>query len=541
MTVQFMDGFDLHIDEFATGAVLAQGDAEAHWGRGATIASYDFVPTGVGTGQAIAWDDGPCSRVMGEGVTRRRIGFWARPVVDSGEELFFSIGNAGLTGGGEDRYDIRIQDEQLRFGLLTDNGSTFNLLDTEPYTNGVWSYFEIYIDTTRVDISINKSTVFSNTHNLSFPNEIQIRWNFGGLGIFSTPTLVDHYWESDGDPLGSQDILAVSISAGVDEWKNPSGGCKGHLIFGDFNPADPSSWTADTRQYKSEPVRVNANSEISADEPNLPNRMNICNYVWGNNPDTGLPWTSTDLANLTYWGLCFHDFTDPGFDGDKIRVGSICFNILRNNNGMPLIEFEPARGLVAYDGNWGKSNSNLGITAVTSQIPRPNTLLVADSDYLTATDPEGCLTFQRISAPITPVSTVGITFAEERRTYPWRDWMLISGTGSRFDSYFVSAYSVLAEGNKEFQSNYVHINYENITGAAAFVRGVWQYSLNDETNRWSQPQQIYRLADTDYQHGVVKLKVRGNGTAMQIRIESDADNPFKINGWTKFVTSDGAP
>lgn len=107
-----------------------------------------------------------------------------------------------------------------------------------------------------------------------------------------------------------------------------------------------------------------------------------------------------------------------------------------------------------------------------------------------------------------------------------------------YESYFVTAYSLLGEGNKDFQNNYITVYIENDSELhSLFVQGVWDYSLLETTKRWSNEQQCYNFADMD-DFGVVfrKLKIRGRGKVLQLRFSSDAQNPFTFIGYSAFVS-----
>ncbi len=148
----------------------------------------------------------------------------------------------------------------------------------------------------------------------------------------------------------------------------------------------------------------------------------------------------------------------------------------------------------------------------------------------------------------------GIGFAEFFRTN-YHDWTYhVNGNpdGYRGDytSYFISGYKVHGEGNKKFQSNYVSINYGqggqgvNIEGdeQSAFLQGLWNYGNTNASLKWTNAQQIVRgfLNIGTVAYKTAKLKLRGNGLALQIKIYSEEGAAFYINGWSVFVTGNSA-
>jgi len=140
------------------------------------------------------------------------------------------------------------------------------------------------------------------------------------------------------------------------------------------------------------------------------------------------------------------------------------------------------------------------------------------------------------SEPIDAVfQDVGVTFAEEFRE-DYTDWVRIDGSGVNFDSMFVSGYGVYGDGNRKVQSNYVTVNYEYVPTGGAYIQGLWDYTIDPDTGRWSMKQNVYK-DDAGYKHGTRRLKIRGHGKTLQLRVSSRDGKPFKINGWTILVSS----
>ena len=78
----------------------------------------------------------------------------------------------------------------------------------------------------------------------------------------------------------------------------------------------------------------------------------------------------------------------------------------------------------------------------------------------------------------------------------------------------------------------------------------WGWTIDDSTNRWSNPQQAikptrYRIpTDVDDPNndgfGVKhsKLKIRGHGQSLSLRFESQAGKDFQILGWSVPFTAE---
>lgn len=171
---------------------------------------------------------------------------------------------------------------------------------------------------------------------------------------------------------------------------------------------------------------------------------------------------------------------------------------------------------------------------------------VVVENELVESDGEDVITLERISRPIsTKIKYVvdvsntdlddGLVFAEEYNDVH-EDFISLGDEGLPYESYMISGPLVLGEGNKKFQSNYITINHATYVDGGAFLQGVWDYAVTGNSGRWSSKQQIYR--DTsDYQYGMRRLKLRGHGKALQIKITSQFDKPFKINGWSIFASA----
>ena len=137
-----------------------------------------------------------------------------------------------------------------------------------------------------------------------------------------------------------------------------------------------------------------------------------------------------------------------------------------------------------------------------------------------------------------------ITFSEAYDV-DYVDWVSLLDTSPQdYESYLISGYKVLAQGDKKFQSNYVTVNYGKGNGEldplqSALFQGVWGYAIVTGSHKFSTAQQVVNPNTTpaNYSYGIRKLKVRGNGKVLQFKLSSVAGKPFWINGWTVFVTA----
>lgn len=117
------------------------------------------------------------------------------------------------------------------------------------------------------------------------------------------------------------------------------------------------------------------------------------------------------------------------------------------------------------------------------------------------------------------------------------DW----GT-EEYDHYFVTGYRIRGDILKKFQNNYLSVVAEDLGLGigSCYAQGVWDYAMDNDSGRYSNPQQVYRYRLLrSYQRS--KLKIRGNGFSLQFKFFGEAGKPFSIVGWAGFETGDTVP
>ena len=142
------------------------------------------------------------------------------------------------------------------------------------------------------------------------------------------------------------------------------------------------------------------------------------------------------------------------------------------------------------------------------------------------------------------VSETGYTFGEEvvptGTTRDYTDWINVNETGVDYTSYFLTGAKVHADGMRDFQSNYVSIFSEKETDSSCRMHGRFDWANSEISAEYSTPQQVY----TERTGRAVqrrRLKVRGNGPALQMYFTSEAGKPFNIIGWSIFETAESLP
>jgi hypothetical protein len=123
-----------------------------------------------------------------------------------------------------------------------------------------------------------------------------------------------------------------------------------------------------------------------------------------------------------------------------------------------------------------------------------------------------------------------LTFAEFNDTTNWVDWETY-GDGTGYESYFITAYKVHGETQKFGQINYIFTFMEDETNASLWVQAIHEFTNNSASGKWSTPQQAYiSTLNKDVQYR--RLKVRGKGRAIQLKMYSEAGKPFTCIGWS---------
>lgn len=147
--------------------------------------------------------------------------------------------------------------------------------------------------------------------------------------------------------------------------------------------------------------------------------------------------------------------------------------------------------------------------------------------------------FRYFTTKNTSGSTYNSTWSVEGYT-GYLDWISDS-ENLDYTSSFTSGYRLHGEGNKEYQANYVTFICSDATSSSAFVQGVWDFSNNTLSKKWSTAQQIYNSTPTYRDYRIRKIKIRGWGKALQFRIYGATGVPFNIVGWSAFETANNVP
>lgn len=516
MTLIYFDGFDLH-NRVLTGLDVGAGamqDAGYYW-RGGTITAYDF-PVGYDEGRSFwvtrSGTNNAGSLRVGKG--EARVGFWAAhnaaavmTLIHLGDvyqvnpalNITYSAGSIIMYLG----------------GVIV--GSYPGLATSE------WRYHEIYANSTTgvYQVSIDGVLLIDYHDPNTYPLLQTYFLTLSSPSLSSAPFLrFDHLWVTDGPFPEGTDILGVQVSASLDKYDSNSSGFTGSLVIGGERYITPM---------------LSPLVKSQADYGQDGNYVNVLNFGFFNDPSTGTPWTMTGYNAIEKWGLCY--VLRDGVP-TKSRVVGLVLNQLVYNQGRPLVRFRRVDGSGEFSGPWTRTDPTKSYSYHLQEVPRSNVEDFTATATALFIEDDGCALFKgpATGPSVQPVfQDIGLTFAEEFRE-DYTDWVRIDGSGVNFESMFVSGYGVYGEGNRKFQSNYVTVNYENVPTGGAYIQGLWDYTIDPDTGRWSMRQNVYK--DTEgFKHGTRRLKIRGHGKTLQLRVSSRDGKPFKINGWTILVSS----
>jgi hypothetical protein len=132
-----------------------------------------------------------------------------------------------------------------------------------------------------------------------------------------------------------------------------------------------------------------------------------------------------------------------------------------------------------------------------------------------------------------------VTFAEEYSA-SYLDWLYFDDIGQDYDSTFTVGYKLHSDTQRFFQSNYVFVFLEQEEQASCTVRGLWEWTTSESSERWSNAQQIYNSALLYRSVNFRRLKIRGKGRALQLKFDSETGKPFTIIGWSLFETQNAS-
>lgn len=438
-------------------------------------------------------------------------------------------------------------------------GSTFTMEED-------WAHYEFYLNASTGAYLVRKdgTSVLSGTMTMASAN------GFTQFHIYANVTNNSWWWDhiiiTDGNSL--RDLTGYH-AVGV-TWQG----------FGKATTANTGIRARITKDGNTE-YGTTFEMDLATVDHYSPRYSNVYTEFWMTNPWTAAAWGLDLVAAIDSWGLCRTD----SVGGWLVVPSAFLSFIVINTDGEPLVQYQAPDDTLVADPTWVKTHAEYDYHLHVDNYPRkqpswdeakiafdpsssggnPNPFDATASgdpdsvdwsaytyeefwfeDFIGCTGP-GCITFTLPDTfeLETTYGGTGLAFAEEYRT-TYKDWQTIIDGGDDFCSYFISGYKLHGDASKKFQSNYLTVNYETDVLGSAFIQGVWDYALantpgdahsRSDTGRWGQTQQIYGVRnDEDYKHAFAKLKIRGHGRAMQLKVKCESGKPFWLNGWSMFVT-----
>lgn len=134
-------------------------------------------------------------------------------------------------------------------------------------------------------------------------------------------------------------------------------------------------------------------------------------------------------------------------------------------------------------------------------------------------------------------TTFYLTYADHFSNQTYTDWANyadytgVAADEVDYESYFVSGYMPAGEAMKFFQSPYVMVFLEYRNDAGGYLQGRWDYGSTSSSGKWSTTQSIFDPSITTKTIVARRLKVRGKGRSLQLKISSESGKGFIIIGW----------
>lgn len=204
---------------------------------------------------------------------------------------------------------------------------------------------------------------------------------------------------------------------------------------------------------------------------------------------------------------------------------------------------------------WTITDSTVKVHGILSSelVTRPITLLnVVDSSVNQVIDSSGNIVvsfassgnadqqFDKYLVSYLDGADYKFTFAE-RTLDSYKDWVAYDGLGENYDSYFITGYRLPGNAILKAQSNWVQVYSRVLTPVEYHFSALWDFATSGDTGRWSSRHYVTHDTSDTYSNSSKRLKIRGHGKALQMKVSSVTDNPFDIIGWTTVQTINGVP
>jgi hypothetical protein len=123
-----------------------------------------------------------------------------------------------------------------------------------------------------------------------------------------------------------------------------------------------------------------------------------------------------------------------------------------------------------------------------------------------------------------------VTFAEENDFTNYVDFY--SGVSVNYVSTFTTGWKLHGKMAMKFQVPYIFVFLNDNKGSYK-INGLWNFSGSGLSGKWTNTQ-IFTLDDVNYDKMFNRVRIRGRGNALQIKITSEDGQPFGISGWALY-------
>lgn len=144
--------------------------------------------------------------------------------------------------------------------------------------------------------------------------------------------------------------------------------------------------------------------------------------------------------------------------------------------------------------------------------------------------------FKYLTSTTDGLGSYNFTFSEEYDT-SYFDWKSYDTVGQDYTSYFITGYSLFGQGMRKFQCEY--LNMFTRIPSQYIIQSIWDYAISGNSGRYSSKQK-FSNTKTNYGMDYNRIKVRGYGVALQIKVSSVPGQPFDMMGWTMWITQNAS-
>lgn len=265
---------------------------------------------------------------------------------------------------------------------------------------------------------------------------------------------------------------------------------------------------------------------------------------------------TTSFIDVQGWPIFWNDegiyTVSPSQQGGGLTVNNLALDtILSFYQNIPLKSKQYARGdydPINYIVQWCYRSSNESSTTTRYEFDRilcynlrtqafypysfSGTPKINDIKYIQSpggsTAPEPV--FKYLTSASNGAGSYNFTFSEEKET-DYEDWD-VYGTAVDYDSYFITGYKLHGNAIAKHSPNYVHIYINNEVNGQYKIRGIWDYAIHTDSNRFSSEETAEVTASTtNFGKAFKRHRIRGHGKVLQFKVASVAGEPFDIHGW----------